>query len=303
MSKDQPLVSIVMNCYNGDRFLKDAIDSIYRQNYKNWEIIFWDNASTDNSANIARSYDSKIKYYLAVETTSLGEARNLALKKASGKYVAFLDCDDKYLLGKVGYQVQLMECTECALCYGSVIVIDENGSRVRSNSVTDKCGHLLNDLLLMYEINMQSVMIRRSILVMHDFSFDASLRFSPDYDLFMRIAVSHNLCSINKNLVEYRKSMDSLTSKLLDYIAPEMKYTIDSIRELATPSLEINNGISHALRMVEFYKSLPLIKSGNYKKARGFILKSLKARKVFFLYYVILFFPVPPKWVLKIIMR
>ena len=46
----KPLVSIVMNCYNSDRFLKDAIDSIYAQTYVSWEIIFWDNGSTDNSS-------------------------------------------------------------------------------------------------------------------------------------------------------------------------------------------------------------------------------------------------------------
>ena len=55
----QPLVSVVMNCYNGQRYLRDAIDSVYAQTYRNWEIIFWDNASTDRTAEIAHSYDDK----------------------------------------------------------------------------------------------------------------------------------------------------------------------------------------------------------------------------------------------------
>ena len=96
----KPLVSVIMNCYNGDRFLRQAIDSVYCQTYDNWEIIFWDNASTDSSAKIARSYDDKIRYFLATKNTPLGEARNLALNKASGKYVAFLDCDDLYFPNK-----------------------------------------------------------------------------------------------------------------------------------------------------------------------------------------------------------
>ena len=73
-----PLVSILMNCYNGEKYLKEAIDSIYNQTYDNWEIIFWDNASTDETANIVKSYDHKIKYYLAAKTSPLGEARNFA---------------------------------------------------------------------------------------------------------------------------------------------------------------------------------------------------------------------------------
>ena len=50
--KDNPLVSILMNCYNGEEYLKEAIDSVINQEYKNWELIFWDNQSTDRSAEI-----------------------------------------------------------------------------------------------------------------------------------------------------------------------------------------------------------------------------------------------------------
>ena len=62
MTMKSPLVSVIMNCYNGETYLREAIDSIYAQTYQNWEIIFLDNASTDDSANIAKSYDKKIKY-------------------------------------------------------------------------------------------------------------------------------------------------------------------------------------------------------------------------------------------------
>ena len=52
-----------MNCYNSEKFLKEAIDSVYHQKYKNWEIIFWDNQSKDNSAEIAKSCDNRLKYF------------------------------------------------------------------------------------------------------------------------------------------------------------------------------------------------------------------------------------------------
>ena len=82
-----PLVSVVINCYNGEKFLKNAIDSIYVQTYKHWEIIFWDNASTDQSANIALSYGEKLHYFKSETTKPLYEARSLAVKKAKGDFL------------------------------------------------------------------------------------------------------------------------------------------------------------------------------------------------------------------------
>ena len=53
---DNPLISIIMNCYNGEKYLQEALDSVINQTYKNWELIFWDNQSTDQSAEIFNSY-------------------------------------------------------------------------------------------------------------------------------------------------------------------------------------------------------------------------------------------------------
>ena len=69
-----------MNCFNGERYLREAIDSVYLQTYKNWEIIFWDNASTDKSSRIANSYDKKLKYYRSDKNTKLGEASRMGSK-------------------------------------------------------------------------------------------------------------------------------------------------------------------------------------------------------------------------------
>ena len=93
--KKYPLVSIIMNCYNGRIFLKDSIDSIISQTYENWELIFWDNQSTDDSSILLKSFqDKRIKYNFAKKHTSLYEARSLALRKARGELIAFLDVDD-----------------------------------------------------------------------------------------------------------------------------------------------------------------------------------------------------------------
>ena len=94
MSKS-PLVSVIMNCYNGEKYLTESLSSLLSQNYSNWELIFWDNLSTDNSKKIFKNFnDKRFKYFLADKHTVLYEARNLAIKKTSGDYIAFLDTDD-----------------------------------------------------------------------------------------------------------------------------------------------------------------------------------------------------------------
>ena len=77
------LVSVIINCYNGQKYLAEAIDSVFSQTYKDWEIIFWDNCSTDDSAKIAKSYGEKLKYYCSNTNTTLGEARNKAISAKS----------------------------------------------------------------------------------------------------------------------------------------------------------------------------------------------------------------------------
>jgi len=293
-----------MNCYNGDHFLKEAIDSIYAQSYTNWEIIFWDNGSSDDSAKIAKSYDARLKYFFASNTTPLGEARNLALKKVSGEYIAFLDCDDRYLPDKLFMQVEKMKSGQYAMCYGGVIVINESGHEIRRDNILDMEGKFFDQLLLRYNINMQTVMIRRSILLGADLSFNPTLKFSPDYDLFMRIAIDNTICSVSNYLVEYRKVKDSLTTKLVDRIPVEMEYTLSELYKINSSSDEaIENGFKVAFQMLYFYKSLPFLKSGEYSEARELILKSVRVRKIYLIYYMATFIPIVRSFLLKVIMK
>ena len=106
-TKNYPLVSVIMNCYNGETYLADAVNSILSQTYKNFEVIFWDNQSNDNSAFIYKGFkDKRLKYYYAKKYTSLYQARNLAIKKARGKLIAFLDTDDTWLKDKLSSQIE-----------------------------------------------------------------------------------------------------------------------------------------------------------------------------------------------------
>ena len=89
------LVSIIMTCLNGEAYLKKALESIFVQTYKNWELIFVDNNSSDNSKQIIFDIkDDRIKYFKLDSTVNLGTIRKFAFSKCSGDFITFLDVDD-----------------------------------------------------------------------------------------------------------------------------------------------------------------------------------------------------------------
>ena len=104
-----PAVSVIMNCLNSARDLRAALGSLMAQTFGDFEVIFWDNGSTDDSPAIAQSYGPKLRYFRGKTTVPLGAARNLALMRARGRYLAFLDCDDLWRPRKLETQVALFE--------------------------------------------------------------------------------------------------------------------------------------------------------------------------------------------------
>jgi glycosyltransferase involved in cell wall biosynthesis len=299
-----PLVSIIMNCYNSDQFLKEAIDSVYSQDYSNWEIIFWDNASKDNSANIAKSYNDKLKYFLAPITTPLGEARNLALSKASGQYISFLDCDDIYLPGKLEKQINLMLSKDYAMIYGSTIVIDERGNNLKKLIVKNKSGNIFSNLLRHYEINMQTVMIKNDFIIKNHLSFNTEMSYCPDHNLFMTIASMTEVGVISDFIAKYRVVRDSLSKKTIELASDEYKFTIDEIAK-RNPALrqKLSIDFDSAYNKAKYYEIISDIYNNEKTKAR-YKLRPISTLKIeYFLLYLILFIPLPNKLILKLLGR
>jgi glycosyltransferase involved in cell wall biosynthesis len=298
-----PLVSIIMNCYNSERFLKQAIESIYAQTYTNWEIIFWDNASDDSSAEIAKSFDNKLKYYSAEITSPLGEARNHALKKARGKYIAFLDCDDLYLPDKLQKQVEILENNDSVLCYGSAIVINEAGDELTRNIVTNQNGYIFDKLLKHYEINMQSAIVRRDFLEANNIIFDAALKYSPDFNLFMRVAALGDVSVLKECLVKYREMPDSLTARSCELIYSERKYTLDQLSKNEGLVTKNRSAFDFSYRMLNYFKAISYINNGEKKLARACFREVMSIKWKYKLFYFMLFLPLSSSFFLKKIVR
>ena len=203
-----------MNCYNGEKFLHEAINSLKNQVYKNWELIFWDNCSNDNSKNILKSFkDKRIKYFLAKKFTNLHKARNLAFKKAKGDYISFLDCDDLLLKDKLFLQVKKLKEKKFSLIYGNYYL--QNDTTFLKKKIFFKGalpeGFITNKLLNNYFISLPTVLIKREILKQS--LFNEKYNIISDRDLLMRISLKEEFGCIQTPLAIYRIHGDNFSRK------------------------------------------------------------------------------------------
>ena len=282
-------VSILMNGYNAQKYLKEAIDSVYSQTYTDWELIFIDNCSTDGTKDIIDSYDQKIKYYKTEQNIPLGAARNFGLQYCRGTYLSFLDTDDIWIEDKLERQIRAMDDNiEFKLCYGSVIYIDKDSKKIGEMIPQSASGDVFSNQLKRYEINMQSVVLRNDKKI----QFNEELKHSPDFDLFMDIVSNSKIYVINDFLVKYRKLEDSLTSKNISVWWSEMKYTLDRIF-FEKPSLKNKYKIEYnlAYAKVAYNKARYLMSIGEYNQATAELSKYKLSSPVYFLLYVMSFFP------------
>jgi len=233
--KHEPLVSVIMNCYNGEKYLREAIDSVYAQTYQNWEVVLFDNASTDHSAEIAKSFDQKLRYFRNDVTVPLGQARNLALRQARGELIAFLDSDDVWFPAKLEKQIPLFENAPLVgLVFGDTILHYKEDGRSVSYFVEHDYyppkGKIFPALLQNYSIPMLTAVIRKEVLETLDEWFDEDFRVCDDFDFFLRIAYKWDSDYVNEPLAKCLIHSEAATARLYRYAAAEKLRTLDKLR-------------------------------------------------------------------------
>ncbi len=231
MNKSPPVVSVIMNCYNCREFLADAINSVYNQTYKNWEIIFWDNASIDDVELFINNYDDRLKYYRSNKNTSLGEARGNALSKTTGKYISFLDTDDLWLPRKLELQVELMESNDdIGMVYSDTMFFNSMGDQYNYFSVvTPRRGDVAEYLIQKGFISTETLMVRKKSLDDINFLFNKKYTVIMDYDLNIRLALNAKVDYVDEILSKWRIHSNNASSKLGFVIYHEIEEMLDRI--------------------------------------------------------------------------
>lgn len=209
---DNPKVSILMNCYNGEEYLEKAIKSVISQDYKNWELVFWDNLSNDNSAKIFKSFDDpRFKYHLAVRHTSLGEARALAYQNLAGDLIAILDTDDIWYQSKLRLQVKEFADPEVGLVISDTVFFDEKSKWPLYGATKPPTGYVFESLLNNYFISLETVMMRASAVKALDIGFDKDFDNISDFDLIVRLSRHHKIALVPEILAGWRVHSNNAT--------------------------------------------------------------------------------------------
>lgn len=125
------LVSIITPTYNAERTIASCIESVMAQTYQDWELLITDDCSQDATVDIIRRYaaaDSRIRLFCQNENGGAGKARNNSIAEARGRYIAFLDADDRWMPAKLERQVSFMEESGAKVCYSSYVTCDAVGN-------------------------------------------------------------------------------------------------------------------------------------------------------------------------------
>ena len=201
-----PQVSVIVNCFNGEKYLRKALDSIVTQTYDDLEVIFWDNISTDHSADIFKSYDDpRFRYFLAPEHTLLYEARNYAIEKAQGRFIAFLDVDDWWLPNKLEEQVARFSDPDVGVVCSNYLVFNQARNRTRpAYSGSKPSGRVLDELLKTYYVGLLTLMVRKSALETMPYMCNPDYHVIGDFDLVLRLLVNWKLAYVVEPLAVFR---------------------------------------------------------------------------------------------------
>ena len=202
-----PLVSVIMNCFNGEQYLREAIDSVIAQTYQNWELIFYDNQSIDNSAEIFKTYnDKRLRYFYASNHTLLYEARNNAIQYASGQFFAFLDVDDWWDHLKLEKQIPLFENPKVGIVYGNYWFENQiKGTSFVKFSKPLPSGDILNQLLGHCVVGLVTIIVRRRTFeTLKPPGFNNRFHIIGDFDLVIKTALDWDILCVNDPIGHYR---------------------------------------------------------------------------------------------------
>lgn len=205
-----PLVSVLMPVYNAEKYLREAIDSILNQTYRNFEFIIINDGSTDNSADIVRSYDdARIVFVDNKKNQGLVTVLNQGLDMARGEYIARMDSDDISLPTRFAKQVMFMEKHPDVGVLGTFFHIFGGIDRIE----TKKKYPSLADMLPTSPVGHPTVMMRKSVFDKYNLRYDARYKHAEDYELWTRVIDFSRVANLPTVLLNYRWSGDNVSVK------------------------------------------------------------------------------------------
>ncbi|HWQ34197.1 MAG TPA: glycosyltransferase [Blastocatellia bacterium] len=208
---DEPLISIIIPCYNQAQYLSEAIESSLRQDYPKVEVIVVNDGSTDNTAEVAARYPAV--RCITQSNQGLSAARNAGLNDSRGSFLVFLDADDRLLPHALSTGYRMLQAhPDCAFVYGNYLCMAADGSPLpppifRTESDV-YAGLLKRNFISMHA----TVMYQRAVFEAVG-SFDPRCRAAEDYEMYLRIVRQFPICYHPEPVAEYRHHPESMTKR------------------------------------------------------------------------------------------
>ena len=204
------LVSIITPAFNSEKFITETIMSVLHQTYQDWEMIIVDDCSTDKTAEIIRSFqvkESRIIYLTNEINKGAAFSRNLALKNAKGKWIAFLDSDDVWHPEKLEKQIKFMTENNYHFSYTNYSEIDKN---------SNEKGVILTGPKIITRHKMLAYCWPGCLTVIYDAEFvgliqTIDIRINEEYALWINVSKKTDCYLLDENLAKYRRHSNSLS--------------------------------------------------------------------------------------------
>ncbi len=241
------IFSIIMPVYNGSTFLEEAIRSVLDQTLREFELIIVDDGSTDSTREISERFskmDNRVSYYHK-DHSGLAETLNFGLQKSSGEYIARIDADDTWDLGKLRIQyASLRDNPNVGLIGSSVNFIDEKGELIPdlkgfNNGIELQPNDLIKQILRNNVICSSTQVFRRN-LIDHIGIYNITLSTSMDYDLTIRALFQTEGLVLKDPLVQYRISRGMMTLRKRNVMIRESVKIRLSVLKLYKPSIYLH---------------------------------------------------------------
>jgi hypothetical protein len=215
--QSDPIVSVVMSVFNGERFLREAIDSILSQTFRDFEFIVINDGSTDGTASILESYaksDARVRVYYQ-ESKGLIESLNRGCSLAQGKYIARMDADDIAVKDRLMCQVTFMEeHPEVGVLGGAVEYVDATGKLLLTSYLPSEDSDIRSVLLCDVPFAHPTVLIRKEIFRSVG-GYRRAFQDAEDFDLWLRIAERCKLANLKAVVLKYRIHPEQVSCRKL----------------------------------------------------------------------------------------
>ena len=218
--KEIPETSVVITCFNYGQYLDDCITSVLNQTYRDFEIIVVDDGSTDNTPEIMKRYVGLANVrYIRQENTGQANAKNRGIWESKGKYIAFLDADDKWDPRKLEKQVPLFFNDLVGVVFSGFTYMNAQGENLDETRngewLLPRRGRVTDFLLVDNFVPFSTSVVRRESLDKCGV-FDESLKMGIDWDLWLRLSTEFEFDYVDEPLVVYRKGHSNQMSRNLE---------------------------------------------------------------------------------------